>query len=120
MNIALWIVQILLAGMYLMAGIMKTFQISRVRQMLPWTEGRTDSFIRFVGISELFGAVSLILPWATAVLPLLTPLAALGLALIQLLAIFMIHLPRKENMALPMNAILFALAIFVAYGRLFT
>jgi len=118
MNITLWIVQILLAGLYGMAGVMKTFQLSRARQM-PWTEGRSDGFIRFVGVSELLGAVGLILPWATAVLPLLTPLAALGLALIQLLAIFMIHLPRNENKALPMNAILFLLAIFVAYGRIF-
>lgn len=119
MNIALWIVQILLAALYGMAGVMKTFQISRARQMFPWTEGRSDNYIRFVGVSELLGALGLILPLVTGILTWLTPLAALGLALIQLLAIFMVHLPRKENKALPLNAILFLLAMFVAYGRLF-
>jgi uncharacterized membrane protein YphA (DoxX/SURF4 family) len=117
MNIALWIAQGLLAAMYLMAGIMKTFQTGKARQAMTWTEGRSDEFVRFIGISELLGAVGLILPLVTGILPWLTPIAALGLALIQLLAIFMEHLPKKEFNVIPVNALLLALSLFVVIGR---
>lgn len=50
MNIVLWIVQGLLAAMYLMAGSMKTFQLAKVREQMPWAKDRSDGFIRFVGI----------------------------------------------------------------------
>ena len=89
MNIALWIAQGLLAAMYFMAGTMKTSQTAKARETMTWTQGRSDGFVRFVGISELLGAVGLILPLVTGILPWLTPIAALGLSLIQLLAIFM-------------------------------
>lgn len=117
MNIALWIAQGLLAAMYLMAGTMKTFQTGKARQAMTWTQGRSDGFVRFVGISELLGAVGLILPLVTGILPWLTPIAALGLALIQLLAIFMEHLPKKEFNVIPLNTLLLALSLFVVIGR---
>ena len=117
MNIALWIAQGLLAAMYLMAGIMKTFNTARAREAMTWTQGRTDGFIRFVGISELLGALGLILPLITAVLPWLTVLAAAGLTLIQLLAIFTEHLPKKEYNVIPVNVVLLVLAVFVIIGR---
>lgn len=117
MNIALWIAQGLLVAMYLMAGVMKTFQTEKVRPTMSWTQGRSDAFVRFVGISELLGALGLILPMLTGILPWLTPIAAIGLALIQLLAIFSEHLPRKEYNIIPMNIVLLGLAIFVVFGR---
>ena len=117
MNIALWIVQGLLAVMFGMAGIMKTFQTSKAREQMSWAKNRSDGFIRFVGISELLGAVGLILPLLTGILPWLTPLAAIGLTLIQLLAIFTEHLPQKEYNIIPMNIVLLALAVFVVVGR---
>ncbi|HET9915374.1 MAG TPA: DoxX family protein [Anaerolineales bacterium] len=117
MNVALWIVQILLAAMYGMAGMMKTFQTAKVKEMLPWAKNRSDSFIRFVGTSELLGALGLILPLVTGVLPWLTVLAAIGLTLIQLLAIFTEHLPKKEYNVIPMNTVLLALSVFVVIGR---
>lgn len=117
MNIALWIAQGLLAAMYLMAGTMKTFQTAKVRPTMTWTQGRSDSFIRFVGISELLGALALILPLVTGILPWLTPIAAIGLTVIQLLAIFSEHLPKKEFNIIPVNVVLLGLSIFVAVGR---
>ncbi|MEW5831034.1 MAG: DoxX family protein [Chloroflexota bacterium] len=119
MNITLWIAQGLLAAMYLMAGSMKAFQPSKVREnpQMTWAHGRQDGFIRFVGTSELLGALGLILPLVTGILPWLTVLAAVGLTLIQLLAIFTEHLPRKEFNVIPVNLVLLALAIFVAMGR---
>ena len=119
MNIALWIAQILLAAMYGMAGGMKTFQPEGVRKnpQMTWAHDKGDNYIRFVGVSELLGALGMILPILTGILPWLTPLAAVGLSVIQVLAIFMVHLPKKEYNVIPMNIVLLALSVFVAIGR---
>jgi uncharacterized membrane protein YphA (DoxX/SURF4 family) len=117
MNIALWIVQILLAVMFGMAGFMKTFQTAKAHEMLPWARNRSDQFVRFIGVSELLGALGIILPVLTGILPWLSPLAAIGLAVIQMLAIFTEHLPKKEYKVLPMNVVLLALALLVVLGR---
>jgi uncharacterized membrane protein YphA (DoxX/SURF4 family) len=117
MNIVLWIVQILLAAMYGMSGIMKTFQTAKAKEQFPWAKNRSYTFVRFVGISELLGALGLILPLVTGILPWLTVLAAVGLALIQMLAIFTEHLPKKEFNVIPINLVLLALAVFVVIGR---
>ena len=117
MNIALWIVQSLLAVMYGMSGIMKTFQTSKAREQMPWAKNRSDGFVRFVGTSELLGALGLNLPLLTGILPWLTPVAAIGLTLIQLLAIFTEHLPKKEYNVISVNILLLALSIFILVGR---
>lgn len=117
MNIALWIAQGLLAAMYLMAGQMKAFQTAKAKEQLPWAKNRSDAFVRFVGTSELLGALGLILPLVTGILPWLTVLAAIGLMTIQLLAIFTEHLPKKEYNVIPVNVVLLALAAFIALGR---
>jgi uncharacterized membrane protein YphA (DoxX/SURF4 family) len=119
MNIALWIAQVLLAAMYGMAGSMKTFQVDKVRAnpQMTWVNGRSDSYVRFVGASELLGALGMILPILTGILTWLTPVAAIGLSVIQLLAIFQEHLPKKEYNVIPMNIVLLALSVFVAVGR---
>jgi hypothetical protein len=65
----------------------------------------------------VLGALGLILPLVTGILPWLTVLAGIGLTLIQLLAIFKEHLPKKEYNAIPLNLILVALSIFVVIGR---
>ena len=119
MNIALWIVQILLALLYGGAGVLKTFITAKAKEQLPWAKRSSDTYVRFVGIAELLGAIGMFLPILTGILSWLTPVAALGLALIQVLAIFIVHLPAKEYKALPMNLVLLALAVFVAYGRFF-
>jgi len=117
MNTALWIAQGLLAAMYLMAGIIKTFQVARAKEQMTWAKERSDGFVRFVGISEILGALGLILPLLTGILPWLTVFAAVGLTIIQLLAIFQEHLPKKEYNVIPVNIVLLALAVFVVIGR---
>lgn len=119
MNIALWVVQVLLAGMYGMAGGMKTFQPDGVRKnpQMTWAHDKQDGYIRFVGVSELLGALGMILPVLTGILPWLTPLAAVGLSIIQALAIFSVHLPKREYQVIPVNIVLLTLSVFVAYGR---
>ena len=117
MNIALWIVQIVLAVMYGMSGAMKTFQTAKAKGQFPWAKNRSDGFVRFVGTSELLGALGLILPLVTGILPWLTVFAAIGLTLIQLLAIFTEHLPKKEYNVIPINLVLLALSVLVVIGR---
>lgn len=117
MNIALWVVQILLAGLFGMAGTLKTFQTAKTKEQFSWAKNRSNGFVRFVGISELLGALGLILPLVTGILPWLTVVAAIGLMLIQALAIFTEHLPKKEYNIIPMNLVLLALSVFVVIGR---
>ena len=62
------------------------------------------------------GVIGLILPFLTRILPGLTPLAALGLSVIQVLAI-PFHISRGEPFALPVNLTLLALSLFIPWGR---
>ena len=116
MNIALWIVQVLLAGRFLMAGVMKAFQYERAKASLPWVKDVPRGLVTFIGISELLGGLGLLLPAITGILPWLTPLAGTGLALIMILAIGF-HASRREGSAIAFNGVLLVLAAFVAYGR---
>jgi uncharacterized membrane protein YphA (DoxX/SURF4 family) len=115
-NIALWIVQVLLAGLFLMAGMMKAFQYERAKASLPWVKDVPHGLVTFIGISELLGGLGLLLPALTGILPWLTPLAGAGLVLIMILAIGF-HASRREVSAIGFNAALLILAAFVAYGR---
>lgn len=117
MNIALWIVQILLGLAFAAAGIMKSTQPKeKLAANMPWVNDFSAGTVKFVGIAELLGAIGLIAPWATDIAPILTPLAATGLALTMLLAAIY-HLRKKEYQAIGINAVLLALAAFVAIGR---
>lgn len=117
MNAVLWGVQILLLGVYGIAGSLKIFQTSVARRRMTWTEARSDAYIRFVGTTEVLGAAGMLLPMLTGVAPWLTPLAALGLTLVQLVAITTVHLPRREFQTLPMNVVLLALSLAIIIGR---
>lgn len=119
MNILLWVLQIILAGMFLMAGSMKLMQPKeKMAEKMGWVEDFSQGQIRGIGVLEVLGVLGLILPMATGILPILTPLAAIGLAL-TMVGAFMTHLRRKDPMV-PMgvmNVMLFLMAAFVAYGR---
>ncbi len=118
MHILLWVVQLLLACAFGMAGFMKSTQPSRRARAGRYRVGRRRCplpMVRFIGISELLGALGLILPAATKIKPSLTPLAALGLLTIMILAMGF-HLSRGEAQALPINMVLGGLAAFVAWG----
>ena len=116
MNIGLWVAQGILAFMYASAGGKKAFNPQSMAGM-KWSNFSGTGLVRFIGTMELLGTLGMILPMLTGIFPWLTPLAAVGLALIQLLAIFTVHLPKKEFKVLPMNILLLVLAIFVAVGR---
>jgi uncharacterized membrane protein YphA (DoxX/SURF4 family) len=116
MNIVLWILQVLLAIMFFLAGVMHGFQQERAKAQFKWPADVSPGLLTFIGVAEILGAIGLILPALTGVLPWLTPLAALGLAVIMLLAIIF-HARRREYPNIVVNLILLILAAFVAYGR---
>ena len=117
MNIVLWILQVLLALAFLMAGGMKLVQpIDQLGQMMAWVNDSPAMLVRFIGLAEVLGALGLILPAATRIKPILTPIAAAALALVMVLAAIT-HIVRGEMGDLMPSVILFILSAFVAYGR---
>lgn len=117
MNIALWVVQGLLALAFVMAGGMKVSQAKeKLAEQMPWVNDFSSGTVKLIGLVELLGAIGLIAPMVTGILPWLTPLAAVGLAL-TMLGAAATHLRRGENQMIFVNLILLLLAAFVAYGR---
>lgn len=119
MNTTLWFIQVLLAAMFLMAGIMKTTQSKgKLLKLFPWVNDFSVSTVRFIGLSELLGGIGLIIPWLTGIVPILTPISALGICLIMVLATNIVHLKKSEYKEVAINIFIFLLAAFVAYGRI--
>lgn len=118
MNIVLWVVQALLAIMFLMAGGMKASQpLDKLAKNMGWVKQYPAAFTRFIGIAEVLGAIGLILPPLVHILPWLTIAAAVGLALAMLCAVIF-HIMRKEYTGFVAPLVLLLLSLFVAYGRL--
>jgi uncharacterized membrane protein len=115
MKIVLWIVSALLAFVFIASGYMKLFAFDQYAQMAPELAG-SRGLVTFIGICELAGAVGLILPRLTGILPALSTWAAIGLATIMVLATGF-HLMHGEYSHMVVTVIIFALAAFVAYGR---
>ena len=117
MTVVLWIVQGLLALAYVMAGGMKASRpLDVLGKSMAWVRAVPPAFVRFIGVAEVLGAIGIILPLATGILPWLTVAAAVGLVIVQVCAIAF-HLARGETQRLPMNAVLLLLAVFVVVGR---
>ena len=117
MNIVLWVIQILLAAAFLAAGLMKSTQPKeKLADKMPWVNDFSAGVVKLVGVAELLAAIGLILPAVTGIAPILTPLAAAGLALIMVLAAIY-HARKKEWSSIGINAVFFILAVIVAWGR---
>jgi len=117
LHVALWVAQIALAGMFVMAGFAKLTQpLADLSQKMPFVAAIPGALVRFIGVAELAGAVGLILPALTRVKPALTAWAAVGLATIMLLA-SLFHISRGEMDKLPAPLVLGAIAAFIAWGR---
>jgi uncharacterized membrane protein YphA (DoxX/SURF4 family) len=117
MNVVLWVLQCLLAAGFLAAGLMKSTQPKeKLAGNMTWVNRRSANTVRLIGVVEILGALGLILPWATGIAKVLTPLAAVGLAVIMVLAV-VDHVRAKEYSVLPVNAILGVIAVVIAVGR---
>ena len=116
MNILAWILQIILGLLFLSAGFMKTFKTQQFQEKMDWAKKSSTSYIKFIGIAEILGGIGLILPWAIDMLPILTPIAAVGLAIIMFLA-GILHAKLKENSAIVNNAVFLILLVVIAITR---
>ena len=113
MNRALWVVQILLAALFLLGGVMKLVlpldKLAGPVEFPGW-------FLRFIGVAETLGGIGLILPALLRIKPGLTPLAAAGLVIIMIGAV-VITLPSMGVGPALLPLVVGLLAAFIAYGR---
>jgi uncharacterized membrane protein YphA (DoxX/SURF4 family) len=118
MNIVLWIIQVLLALLFLFAGGTKLVLPIEVLKSMgsPNQVQLPGLFIRFIGVCEVLGALGLILPGLLRIRPTLTPLAAAGLAIIMIGATVLTIIGDGVGLAL-IPLVVGVLAAFVAYGR---
>ena len=120
MNVLLWVVQAILALMFLMAGGMK---LMRTKDQLAedprmgWVEEYEENQIKGIGAAEVLGALGMVLPGLTGIATVLTPIAAAGLA-ITMAGAAMVHRRRGEQQAIIMTGALLVLALVVLAGRL--
>ncbi len=122
MNTVIWILQGIIAMIFLMAGFMKVSNSKdelkiKGKGRMDWVEDLSIGNIRLIGLLEVLAAVGLILPQWTGILPWLTPLAAAGLVLIMMGAV-LVHMRRGEGVKSVLdNIVLLLIAAFIAYGR---
>ena len=118
-NLPLWVAQVFLAAMFAIAGFLKISQSPEAMAAMGWhwALSMPPAFIVTLGVLELLGAIGIILPALTRILPLLTPAAAAGMVLTQLGAIAL-HASRGETAeTIWFNLLLLAAALFVLWGR---
>ena len=113
MSRALWIVQGLLAALFLFAGVMKlVLPLDKLAGPVEFP----GAFLRFIGVAETLGGLGLILPSLLRIKPGLTPLAAVGLVVIMIGAV-VITLPSMGLGPALIPLVVGLLAAFIAYGR---
>jgi uncharacterized membrane protein len=119
MNLILWIIAGYLAAAFLVAGTTKLFIPQEKLARAPgggWVMDFSASFVKALGAVEILGAVGLILPALLGIVPVLVPLAAVGLAVIMAGAVTVTY-RRHEFKHMLGNLAYLALALFVAWGR---
>ena len=117
MNILIWIAQIVLALVFVLAGGSKAFSpIGELAMQIPWVSDTPVWVVRLAGYSELVGAVGVVLPSVTRVRPELSWMAAGGLGLVMLMAAGF-HLMRGEPQAIVVNVGLLIVSAAVLHGR---
>ena len=111
-NVTLWVIQGLLAALFLFAGSVK---LILPIEAMAGPVALPGAFLRFIGVAEVAGAFGLILPWLTRIRPALTPLAAAGLVVIMVGATAISAPAGAASAAVPF--VVAVLAAAVAYGR---
>lgn len=114
MSIVLWILQVLLAAQFLFHGYIMVFPPASLAALI---NAQFATWFRlFVGIAESLGALGLLLPGMTRILPWLTPLAGVGLSIVAISA-SVLHFARGETSSAITTIVLFLLLVFVSYMR---
>jgi len=118
MHITIWILQGLMAFVFIFSGINKTYfdEQTLVRKGQTGVEGLPSWLIKFIGIAEILGALGLILPMLLNKYVILTPLAAIGLGLIMIPAAI-IHYRRNEVPTVGINLFILIICGIIAFYR---
>ena len=117
LRVGLWAGQVLLCLFFIGVGYSHALApFDQVSQEATWMLDVPRPLSLFIGYAEIAGGLGVVLPSVTRVAPWLTPLAALGLATIVILAI-PFHVVRGEGSVIWIHALLAAVALFVAWGR---
>ncbi|WP_375452458.1 DoxX family protein [uncultured Devosia sp.] len=119
-TIGLWVAQAVLAAFYSFAGFAKLSKpMAELAAMgMNYAVDYPELLTRFIGTMEVLGALGLLLPAFTRILPRQTPLAALGFSVLQVLAIGLHAMRGETGQTLPINLVLLALSLFVVWGRM--
>jgi hypothetical protein len=117
LHIGLWVVQGLLGLTFVGTAFWKFLTpLAELAAMIPWAGQVAPAFLYMTAVVDLLGGVGVVVPALTRIKPGLTVLAALGCAALQGCAI-VFHLARGEAANTPFNFFLFALSLFVFWGR---
>ena len=118
MDTAIWMLQVFLAVIFMMAGL---FKIAPPKEelgiIMPWAKYFSPTFFKMIGVLEVLGAAGLILPMALDILPWLTTASAIALTVEMVLAI-RTHLMKKKKAELAMDSFLAVIAIMIATYRI--
>ena len=117
MNTALWLIQGLLAAFFIMPGAMKLVTPDdKMRERLKAGPEKSLLPFRMLGMLEVLGSIGIILPYWTGILPILTPLSAVGFAIVMVGAV-VVHAKQDDYKIMPVLGLVFVLSIVVAYYR---
>ncbi|MBD7996613.1 DoxX family protein [Arthrobacter sp. Sa2CUA1] len=117
MLVFLWVAEIVLALLYFGLGVMRLVQpYPKLVRVLRWPADFPAWAVKLIGVAEILGAIGLLLPAATDIAPVLTPIAACALAVMMALAV-LVHLRRGERQRVALPAILLVVNVLVAVGR---
>ncbi|MGH3859436.1 DoxX family protein [Actinokineospora sp.] len=119
MNVFVWIVQGLLAAVYLAGGSMKlakSYDALKADPNMAWTGDFPAPVVKGIGTLEILAAIGLVVPWLTGIAPVLTPIAAVGI-IVLMIGASATHLRRGETKMVPVTLVLALLAAFVAWQR---
>jgi uncharacterized membrane protein YphA (DoxX/SURF4 family) len=113
LNIFLWIIQVLVAGLFIWTGANKLFN----SQDLPWSWIKQyPNLVKITAILDITGGFGLILPQLFRIRPQLTVLAACGVIALMISAI-VFHISRGESSQIGFNIVVLLMVVFVAGGR---
>ena len=110
------IIEGILATVFTLSGIIIYSFKHKLKPKLSWLTTYSPNMVLFICLAKFFGALGLILPIQFNFFPIITPIAALGLATIMVLAMAY-HIRKKEYKDLPATLIFLTLSLFIAYNR---
>jgi uncharacterized membrane protein YphA (DoxX/SURF4 family) len=117
MNVVLWILAGVLAVAFFAAGLTKLTQPKeKLAATMGWVEDFSPGTVKLIGALEVLAAIGLILPAALDIVPVLVPLAAVGLVALMVGAAIT-HARRREAPMIAINLVLLLLAAVIIWGR---